>query len=157
MIYLAQRRDTIVKIGYTANPQQRLATLRSLHGDLKFIGLMEGDKADERAMHRLFSGVRVEREWFRFVPSMLGFGIIEIPEMSDAVNTFRSTLRMIVESQCKQKDFAAAIGISPQYLNDLLAGKRGPNPDLCDRIAGPDERLAAALHKLGARAAGWRV
>lgn len=71
--------------------------------------------------------------------------------------TFLDKLRCIAETRGKQKDFAKMIGISPQYLNDLLAGKRGPNPDLCDRIAGEDAKLSAALHKLGARAAGWRV
>jgi len=71
--------------------------------------------------------------------------------------TFTDKLRALANEHPRQKDFAAMIGISPQYLNDLLAGKRGPNPDLCDKIAKADERLAASLHKLGARAQGWRV
>lgn len=71
--------------------------------------------------------------------------------------TFRESLETLVKSRKTQKEFARDVGISPSYLNDLLSGGRGPNPDLCDLIANGDETLAKRLHKLGARAVGWRI
>lgn len=57
-------------------------------------------------------------------------------------------------------DAAAAIGISPQYLHDLKAGRRLPSVDVTEKICdwlgrGPQGRTE--WHIAAARAHGWKI
>ena len=66
MIYFIQNGDT-VKIGYAANPDQRVASLRSSSPHvIRVLGVMEGSPGDERALHQMFAQHRIRREWFKW-------------------------------------------------------------------------------------------
>lgn len=70
-----------VKIGYARDPAQRLMTLQSSHyRDYVFIRVVEGGPADEKRIHRMFHGLRVRGEWFRYDPAMMGqIGLTDQP------------------------------------------------------------------------------
>jgi len=74
MIYFVRSRNTgHVKIGYTANIQQRLVELTSKYGKIDLLGVITGGRAFENALHRAFAEYRVVelgREWFRYNPSL---------------------------------------------------------------------------------------
>lgn len=76
-------------------------------------------------------------------------------------NDFKEMLRTVInESETTHAKFAAALGISPQYMSDLINGKRRPNPRLVDRICdylGRGPRGRFAWHWAGATACGWKV
>ena len=75
-----------VKIGYAASPYDRLAALQTGHFEqLSVVRLLDGGVADERALHRRFSGLRMRGEWFSFCPSMMDdIGLVELPLSSKA-------------------------------------------------------------------------
>ena len=62
--------------------------------------------------------------------------------------------------ELSQKELAAALGISPQYVHDLEHGRRLPSVKVIERICdhfrrGPQGR--SDWHVAGARAHGWDV
>ena len=65
-----------VKIGRSANPSARLASLQTAHPHLlRIVAKMAGGAEVERAMHRLFaaSRIRPEGEWFNPTPDLVAF------------------------------------------------------------------------------------
>ena len=59
-----------------------------------------------------------------------------------------------------QKDFAEALGFTPQYLCDLEKGRRLGSVEFINRLCdwmGRDQLGRAEWHKAGARAHGWEV
>ncbi len=58
-----------------------------------------------------------------------------------------------------QKAFAAELGISPAYLNDLEHGNRGPTVKLVNRICSDigSYRMRLDWHTSAARFHGWEV
>lgn len=69
MIYFLRSPQTgYVKIGLTENYHLRLSQLIAQHGDLELLGLMEGSRDKEKALHKRFATDQVKgkgREWFR--------------------------------------------------------------------------------------------
>lgn len=67
MIYfLANERAGAVKIGFSEDVGRRVGELQTASPDrLTLLGAVPGDLADEAAMHDLFAGSRIRREWFR--------------------------------------------------------------------------------------------
>lgn len=68
--------------------------------------------------------------------------------------------RMREANGMTQKAFAAELGISGGYLNDLEHGRRGPTVRLVNRICeyvGAGAGLRLAWHMSGARSLGWDV
>lgn len=73
-----------VKIGYSAKPYARLATLRSgSAGDLRVAALTPGGVEEERMLHRLFARhrIRPRGEWFHPAPAILAL-IDELAEVT---------------------------------------------------------------------------
>ena len=68
-----------------------------------------------------------------------------------------------------QKGMADALGISPQYVNDLERARRGPSTRICDKLAELELSRPRGLRALdpasmrqrwhirGAQAHGWEV
>jgi hypothetical protein len=55
-----------IKIGYAANPIQRMRALQTgLPDTLELMGSIEGDMCRERDLHRRFESFRIRGEWFR--------------------------------------------------------------------------------------------
>lgn len=61
------KRGSLVKIGWSRNPEKRCA---QLGGGGALLATMPGYMADEKAMHRRFDQLRVEGEWFAYTPAL---------------------------------------------------------------------------------------
>jgi hypothetical protein len=88
MIYFAQvkrfmaDRSGLVKIGWSKNPERRIASLKTaMSDDLVIIRLLAGRRSDEKRIHREVYPLQVRREWFRYEPELLSydFGLPDIP------------------------------------------------------------------------------
>ena len=74
-VYLIQAgEDGPVKIGVAANVFKRLAQYRT-HDPirLRLVGLIDGDRADEKRLLGRFSEYRLHGEWFRPGPQLVEF------------------------------------------------------------------------------------
>ena len=67
MIYFVQEEFSgFIKIGYTANLDQRVKSLSStMPGKITLLHYMSGGINEEKALHERFSDLRVKNEWFR--------------------------------------------------------------------------------------------
>lgn len=64
-----------VKIGYSENPQRRLAALQTAcPAKLELVRVFAGEKRDEAALHDRFAKHRVQGEWFAETPVILALG-----------------------------------------------------------------------------------
>jgi hypothetical protein len=73
MIYFIREEATqFIKIGYTGDVDDRLATLQTgCPGSLVLLLQIEGSKPEETAWHERFADARARGEWFRPVPELL--------------------------------------------------------------------------------------
>ena len=75
--------------------------------------------------------------------------------------TFLELLRDVrIGREMSQKEFAEALGFTPQYLCDLEKGRRLGSVEFVNRLCdwmgrGPKGRLE--WHRAGARSHGWNV
>ena len=65
IVYYVRRGDGAIKIGTTTQPANRMMALKQQHGPIEILLTHCGDGERERQMHRRFSDLRVEGEWFR--------------------------------------------------------------------------------------------
>ena len=80
MVYFILCNNEFVKIGYSANVEQRLKQLQTGNPyPLKLLLVLKGLKDTEKGIHEEFSGSRVNGEWFRY-KSMLRYTINSIIE-----------------------------------------------------------------------------
>lgn len=75
IIYFMQRQDGVIKTGYSAaGLATRFQTLETEYGQMRLLGLMEGDKSLEWKIKRRFRPLCVEgTEWFHPAPELLAF------------------------------------------------------------------------------------
>ena len=62
--------------------------------------------------------------------------------------------------ELSQKDFAASVGVSPQYQHDLEKGRRLPSVEYIEKLCAAFSRGPLGRrqwHLAGARAHGWDV
>lgn len=65
-VYVVERGDGLVKIGFTEHPRHRLRALSDQHRyDVYVWALVKGTMAHEAMLHRRYAADRVEGEWFR--------------------------------------------------------------------------------------------
>ena len=70
-----------------------------------------------------------------------------------------SAIRTVMQGHV-QKTLAAKMRISQQYLSELLNGRKDWSPELVDSLIDAINRDwidRAKLHRLGARAQGWKI
>jgi transcriptional regulator with XRE-family HTH domain len=81
--------------------------------------------------------------------------------MNAAAMPFPEMLRaLLVDGVFSQSEMAKNLGISVQYFNDLLHGRKAPSVRLVNRICeymGRKTRGRLEWHAAGARAHGWEV
>jgi hypothetical protein len=66
---LAARRVNAVKIGFTADVDRRVKTLRAMSpAPLVIVAVVEGSRGDEAILHRRFAPYRLHDEWYRLTP-----------------------------------------------------------------------------------------
>lgn len=63
----------LVKIGVSSELPNRFNRLKSEHPNITLEGVILGNYQDEQEYHKIFSGFRVEGEWFEPVPPILHF------------------------------------------------------------------------------------
>lgn len=78
MIYFLQAEDSEdgrIKIGHTSDYHGRLNGLSAEYGKLKLLGVMDGSRLVEKALHLQFVDSRIDprREWFRPTKDLLDF------------------------------------------------------------------------------------
>ncbi len=75
MIYFVRLPSNSIKIGYTANIDQRMAKLRAVYGiSIKLLAAMPGDRIDEQDTHEIFSCCRFKgTEQFRPIKELINF------------------------------------------------------------------------------------
>jgi hypothetical protein len=90
MIYFTQDRNNHnIKIGYAADPAQRRTVLQVGNSSrLEILLAIEGEKADEGALHQRFAAANVNGEWFEPVPELLAFML----EQQAAVATWNAVI-----------------------------------------------------------------
>lgn len=72
LVYFGLRSDGAVKIGCSRNPRIRCRSLGyQLKMSVLLLATFEGQFRHERALHRRFSHLRIEGEWFRPAQDML--------------------------------------------------------------------------------------
>jgi len=63
-IYYVQRKDGLIKIGYSKNVKLRIQTLSKDHGELKLLCTHEGYRLQEERAHSMFAKFNACGEWF---------------------------------------------------------------------------------------------
>lgn len=91
-IYLAEDEARgLLKIGISANPQQRMLTMRLPSGEIvrpKLLGSFIGTADDERQLHHRFARFRVlGNEWFSREAEILGFISSRFTPLPDICNS----------------------------------------------------------------------
>lgn len=64
-VYIVQRADGLVKIGYSASLEHRLAQLEKSHGPLRRVRILNGTRRREKAIHQSLRKHNEYGEWFR--------------------------------------------------------------------------------------------
>jgi hypothetical protein len=73
VVYFVRAVDK-VKIGFTRDVERRISELQTASPvDLELLGTLPGSALTERRLHKRFSAHRVNREWFRYEPPIIGF------------------------------------------------------------------------------------
>jgi hypothetical protein len=111
-----------VKIGHSADPQHRLAQLQTSHHErLSIIRTFEGGTSVEIWLHRKFSRLRINGEWFSFTPLMLDVEPTEndtAPKRSEKPNQH---IRAIISHFGGQWGLARAIGTVQGTVSEWVA------------------------------------
>jgi len=64
VIYYVQRKDKLIKIGFSKNVHERLKVLSRDHGDLILLCSHRGHMNQERGIHSMFNKYHACGEWF---------------------------------------------------------------------------------------------
>lgn len=119
MIYfmLAEEMASL-KIGYAENPQSRLSKLRTdCPCEVRLLAVMEGDTAQEKALHERFHVYRRRGEWFSYTSDLRAF----VEALTPVIEKRRAKSRI--------EQMSEAAGISKSYMWAIYNGKqRGPIP-----------------------------
>ena len=71
--------------------------------------------------------------------------------------TFADWLKAQTAMRGAQIELSRKCGVTPGMISEMERGLKRPSPEMCNRLANGNADLAKKLHKLGARASGWRV
>lgn len=105
MIYFIGTKK-VVKIGYSANPLERLQALQTGYPfELKLMALIPGSYQTECELHKLFDRLRLEGEWFRNCGQLKAciMSFYDHGRKHKEVKTVRQLLENGMHLQCRQK------------------------------------------------------
>lgn len=116
MIYFFQPEGyPVVKIGYAADLQKRLAYFRSAHWvDFKVVRAMRGGREAEQWLHAHFADQKIRSEWFNFIPEMLTVKV----DLNKSLGRL-SVIRAAIASGMNYSEIADALGISRERVRQL--------------------------------------
>ena len=64
--FVHNRSANAVKIGFSGNAKSRIAALQTSSPDnLTLLAVIDGEIADEQALHQRFDHLKIRNEWFR--------------------------------------------------------------------------------------------
>ncbi|MBX5206720.1 GIY-YIG nuclease family protein [Rhizobium sp. NZLR11] len=126
MIYFIETQG-LVKIGYSNDPRRRFHNLSiGCPTVCTLIGVTEGGKAEERALHQRFTELKVRGEWFKFTAEVNSFirenaisleKPVEVPSINHPITRYLASVGMSVS------DFCVKVGISRAHLYRIMAGQ----------------------------------
>jgi len=116
VIYFLRNPNTgLVKIGTTGNYHLRLSQLIAEHGDLELLGLMDGSRLDEQALHQRFIDDHDHHEWFRVSAAITDFVKMSthmcVPNKGKQIERFRR-VPVTPEIHTELQDFAYGLGVT---------------------------------------------
>jgi len=158
VIYFIRSGDSgPIKIGLSNDVRQRARDLQTAHGvQLQVLGVMEGGRAEEKALHQQFAHARGVGEWFWPTPELLELiqsKAAPLPPPAEPPKHFevevRQTFhRLIRESGWTADEIARAAGSTKRAAMMWLDGKT--LPQLPHAIA-----LARQIPSLKAQFVAW--
>lgn len=98
-----------VKIGYSKNPKQRIASMRTVDTGIELLTYAKGSRIVESRLHQYFGGYRCKGEWFAFQMTK-----------NEAIEAFQKAVNgVVVDSTLKKyrDTLLTKWEIKPQYLN----------------------------------------
>jgi hypothetical protein len=164
MIYFVQAQSGEIKIGSTNHWARRFAALRyDADGPLRCLALIDGDMADERALHKRFADYRIHGEWFSPAPDVLAFiggetssaewlpKPVERPRGGRLVSGSKTVIGRLRDGGT-QKVMSRKLGISQAYLSQLVTGRREPSLGqlvaIADTFGVSDRELGASAREM---------
>lgn len=141
MIYFVRSADgATIKIGRTKHIVIRMKELAISYGDgVQLLGTEDGGKIREEALHRRFSHFRVEGEWFRSDPELLGYirdncsqpefnhnGIVIDPNFGPDSPGYRLKDARI-RAGMSVVDLSKLLDLSQVYIYEIEGGRRMPS------------------------------
>lgn len=136
MVYLIQNEtEGICKIGYSLDPNARLATLQTgCPYPLSLVGTIEGGREKERETHAMFEQYRMEGEWFVLNKEILSF--FNVPS-NISVNIYLEGIDIWAKYSGAEKGVILCIFKYIDYNTNefLLSPARREEISICGNIA----------------------
>lgn len=131
MIYFIRDTGTgHIKIGFSDTPWARLSQIQThCPSPVEMLGVIEGDRTRESAIHAVFSDLPRRGEWF-----------CDSGDIAATIETYRREGRLLERPQRKPKgllrptDLAMAMGLTVGGASLILSGRRLPSLELAVRI-----------------------
>ncbi len=130
--------DGPVKIGFAADPEERLRDLQCAHHEtLHLIRTWDGNRTEEAKLHRHFSRLRIRNEWFRFDEAMLSIEIgAEDLESQKRPRKYDAGLEKALKAAGGPIALARRIGVVPSCITNwhTIPVRRVPEVSLATGI-----------------------
>lgn len=143
-----ERPDGLVKIGFSAAPDERAKLLRSQHKGATIIKTFEGGRAVEAKIHRQFDSDRVEGEWFRPSAALLAFEPTPIDRTAGPhscqgyVRKIRNALSLGLPAML----IARRAGISTRTMSGVESENWNPRLNTMISLADAVDQIATELY-----------
>jgi hypothetical protein len=127
-----------IKIGFTNSIQSRLSKIATdCPPPVELIGFIERAPIEaERALHRRFAAHRIDREWFKPAPELLGFAREHAPIPKDDGPKWDTPLgRWIHERDISPAQLARMLGTTQAHVSRFLTDTSRPTWKFLERIA----------------------
>ena len=126
MIYFIGHTDYI-KIGYTNDIKSRLSKLQvSCPIKLKVLGLVEGDRDEEKKYHNMFKSISCSGEWFEYNEELQSFIdklndnlLWEYGFKKDESSPIGIIKQCRLEKKLSMEELAEKLGITKQAIYDM--------------------------------------
>jgi hypothetical protein len=126
MVYFIQGiTGGLIKIGTTVRLTERLRTLCKEYGEeLRVLAVIDGSYQKEKSLHRRFSHINIENEWFSPSDDLLGF-IVETGREWDGTDEAQprndEAIRIRSDVAAKARIAASYLGLSiTDYVSNVL-------------------------------------
>lgn len=129
-----------VKIGFAKDPWNRLRNIQTgCSTDLELAGVMPGEAADERVLHRQFASYHVRGEWFAETGELAAY-VASVPvPLREPRRVRRAPLTpfdgWMIENGMKDADIAIRFGFGRPFVSQMRHGARQPTLDVACALA----------------------